>query len=208
LARYIGPSCKLCRKAGMKLFLKGQRCQTDKCAFERRSYGPGQQGTRRRKVSEYGIHLNEKQKVRRIYGVLEKQFRLYFEKAERKRGATGPVLLQLLELRLDNVVHRLGFAPSLKQARLLVNHNHFMVNGKKANIPSMLMKVGDVIEVKENSRKIPVIQESLSSSVHRGVPSWLELQSEQFQGKVIQLPSRENITLPIEEQLIVEYYSR
>jgi small subunit ribosomal protein S4 len=192
----------------MKLFLKGQRCQTDKCAFERRSYGPGQQGTRRRKVSEYGIHLNEKQKVRRIYGVLEKQFRLYFEKAERKRGATGPVLLQLLELRLDNVVHRLGFAPSLKQARLLVNHNHFMVNGKKANIPSMLMKVGDVIEVKENSRKIPVIQESLSSSVHRGVPSWLELQSEQFQGKVIQLPSRENITLPIEEQLIVEYYSR
>ena len=192
----------------MKLFLKGQRCHTDKCAFERRSYGPGQQGTRRRKVSEYGIHLLEKQKVRRIYGVLERQFRLYFVKAERKKGATGPALLQLLELRLDNVVHRLGFAPSLKQARLLVNHNHFLVNGRKANIPSMLMKIGDVIEVKEKSRKIPAIQESLSSSVHRGMPSWLELQSDQFKGKVIQLPSREDITLPIEEQLIVEYYSR
>lgn len=208
MARYTGPVCKLCRKAGIKLFLKGERCLTDKCAIERRAYAPGQQGTRRRKISEYGIHLNEKQKVRRIYSVLERQFRIYFKKAERKRGATGPILLQLLERRIDNVVYRLGLASSRMLARQLINHNHFIVNGKKANIPSMILKLGDVIEVKEKSQKIPAIQESLSNSVHRGVPSWLELQADQFKGRVIQLPSREDIPLPIEEQLIVEYYSR
>ena len=192
----------------MKLFLKGQRCLTDKCAFERRAYAPGPQGTRRRKISEYGIHLNEKQKVRRIYSVMEKQFRMYFKKAERMRGATGPILLQLLEMRLDNVVYRLGLASSRQLARQLVNHNHFTLNGKKANIPSMILKVGDVIEVKEKSQKVPAIQESLSSSIHKGIPSWLELQPDQFKGRVIQLPSREDILLPIEEQLIVEFYSR
>lgn len=208
MARYTGPACKLCRKAAMKLFLKGQRCLTDKCSVERRAYAPGQQGTRHRKISEYGIHLNEKQKVRHIYSVMERQFRNYFKKAERKRGATGPILLQLLERRFDNVVYRLGLAPSRPLARQLVNHNHFTVNGRKANIPSMILKVGDVIEVKEKSQKISAIQESLSSSIHKGIPSWLELQPDQFKGRVIQLPSREDILLPIEEQLIVEFYSR
>lgn len=208
MARYTGPSCRLCRRENIELFLKGERCYTDKCAIKRRNYPPGQHGQGRPKVSNYGIQLREKQKVRRIYGVLEKQFRGYFEEADRMRGVTGENLLSLLERRLDNVVYRLGFASSRTEARILVRHNHFTLNGRKANIPSIQLKAGDVVELKEKSRKIACINESLDAVVRRGIPQWLELDKDSFKGVVKLLPAREDISMPIQEQLIVELYSK
>jgi len=208
LARYTGPKCRLCRREGTKLFLRGDRCYTDKCAYERRPYAPGDHGRRRKKSSDYEIQLREKQKVKRLYGVLETQFRRYFEIAEAKKGVTGANLLRLLELRLDNVVYRLGFANSRNQARQLVRHGHFMVNGRKVDIPSYQVKVNDVIEVKEKSRKLAVIQEAQEVVARRGIPSWLELDADNYRGVVKALPEREDITFPINENLIVELYSK
>ena len=209
MARYIEASCRLCRRENLKLFLKGDRCYTDKCGFERRSYAPGQHGQRRgRKVSDYGIQLREKQKVKRIYGIFEKQFRGYYHKAERQRGITGTNLLILLERRLDNIAYRMGFASSRDQARQLVRHDHFTVNGSKVNIPSYQVKSGDVIEVKEKSKKIPVIQEAMETVVRREKPPWLEVESDNLRGVVKAFPRREELTMPINEQLIVELYSK
>jgi len=208
MAKYTGPVCRLCRREGLKLYLKGDRCYTDKCAIDRRAYAPGQHGQSRKKTSEYGVQLREKQKARRIYGVLENQFRNYFEKAERQSGVTGENLLRLLERRLDNVVFRLGFASSRSQARQLVRHNHFTLNGHKANIPSMLVQVGDMIQVKEKSLESPLIQEIKENLAHKNPPAWLELDREQFAGKVVALPTKEQIDVPIEEHLIIELYSR
>lgn len=208
MARYTGPSCRLCRREGSELFLKGERCYTDKCAIKRRSYPPGQHGQGRIKVSDYGVQLREKQKVRRIYGILENQFRGYFETADRMKGVTGENLLFLLERRLDNVVYRLGFATSRDEARQLVRHSHFTLNGRKANIPSIQVKAGDVIQLREKSRKITVINESLEGVVRRGIPQWLELDKDAFKGVIKALPVREDITMPIQEQLIVELYSK
>ncbi|GFO66226.1 30S ribosomal protein S4 [Geomonas paludis] len=208
MARYTGPSCRLCRREGSELFLKGERCYTDKCAIKRRSYPPGQHGQGRIKVSDYGVQLREKQKVRRIYGILENQFRGYFETADRMKGVTGENLLFLLERRLDNVVYRLGFAASRDEARQLVRHSHFTLNGRKANIPSIQVKAGDVIQLREKSRKIAVITESLEAVVRRGIPQWLELDKDAFKGTVKTSPVREDITMPIQEQLIVELYSK
>ncbi len=208
LARYTGSKCRLCRREGMKLFLKGDRCYTDKCAYERRPYPPGQHGRRRKKSSDYDIQLREKQKVRRIYGVLERQFRRYFEIAEGKKGVTGENLLRMLELRLDNVVYRLGFASSRDQARQLVTHGHFLVNGKKVDIPSIQLKVDDTISVAEKSRDIPVIKEAQETLARRECPNWLEVDPEKLVGKVKALPSREDITFTVNENLIVELYSK
>jgi len=208
LARYTGPKCRLCRREGMKLYLKGDRCYTDKCAYERRPYPPGQHGRRRKKSSDYDIQLREKQKVRRIYGVLEKQFRKYFEIAEAKKGVTGENLLRMLELRLDNVVYRLGFAVSRDQARQLVTHGHILVNGKKADIPSMQLKVNDVVKVAEKSKDIPAIKEAQETLARRECPSWLEVNVEKLEGRVKALPRREDITFPVNENLIVELYSK
>ena len=192
----------------MKLFLKGDRCFKDKCAFERRGYAPGQHGRRRSKIQGYGIQLREKQKVKRVYGVLERQFRNYFAKASRTRGITGANLLQTLERRLDNVVYRLGFASSRSMARQLVSHGHFLVDGHKLDIPSALVKAGGVVSLREASRKNEMIKVCLDTAAGRGIPSWLELDASAFQGSVKQLPTREEITLPIQEQLIVELYSK
>jgi len=192
----------------MKLFLKGDRCFKEKCAFERRGYPPGQHGRRRSKIQGYGIQLREKQKVKRMYGVLEKQFRNYFAKAARRKGITGATLLQLLEQRLDNVVYRLGFASSRSMARQLVAHGHIAINGRKTTIPSALIKPGSVVTLREKSRKNEQVKICLDTAKGRGVPSWLELDADQFQGTVRQLPSREEITMPIQEQLIVELYSK
>lgn len=193
----------------MKLFLKGDRCYSDKCAFDRRSYAPGQHGQRRRgKVSDYGIQLREKQKVKRLYGLSEKQFRLFFSRADRQKGITGTNLLVLLERRLDNVVYRLGFVNSRAQGRQFVRHNHFLVNGKKVNIPSYMIQAEDVIEVREKSKKIQSINDSLDAVVRRGIPQWLELEKENFRGMIKGFPVREDITMPIQEQLIVELYSK
>ena len=209
MARYVEASCRLCRRENLKLFLKGDRCYTDKCAFERRSYAPGQHGQRRGgKISDYGIQLREKQKVKRIYGIFEKQFRKYYHKAERQKGITGTNLLVLLERRLDNTVFRMGFASSREQARQLVRHNHFTVNGRKVNIPSYQVRTGDTIQVKEKSRTIPVVQEALETVVRREVPPWLEVDSSDFRGMVKAFPSREELTMPVNEQLIVELYSK
>ncbi|MGV1098128.1 30S ribosomal protein S4 [Thiovibrio sp. JS02] len=209
MARYRGAECRQCRREKLKLFLKGDRCYSDKCAFERRSFAPGQHGqARMRKVSDYAIQLREKQKVRRIYGMLEGQFRKFFGIAERTKGVTGENLLQLLECRLDNVIFRLGFANSRNQARQLVRHNHIQVNGRKVNIPSFLVSVNDVITLKEKSRKVEVINDSLDAVVRRGVPSWLELDKDNYKGTVKALPDRQEITMPIQEQLIVELYSK
>jgi small subunit ribosomal protein S4 len=209
VARYAEATCRLCRREKLKLFLKGDRCYTDKCAFERRAYAPGQHGQRRGgKVSDYGIQLREKQKVKRIYGVLEKQFRRYYSRAERQKGITGTNLLILLERRLDNIVYRMGFASSRNQGRQLIRHNHFTVNGKRINIPSYHVKVGDVIEVKEKSRKIPFILEAMETVVRRETPSWLEVDGSDFRGLVKDFPNREELTMPINEQLIVELYSK
>jgi len=209
MARYSGPVCRLCRREGMKLFLKGERCYTEKCAIEKRNFPPGQHGKRRAaKLAGYGLQLREKQRVKRIYGVLEDQFRLYFENAERQRGITGEVLLQLLERRLDNVVYRLGLATSRPQARELVRHGHFAVNGKKVNIPSFLVKAGDTVLVRDRSQKNVTIQHAMEEIKGRGVPEWLQLQPDTFQGRVVSLPTRAMINLPIQEQLIVELYSK
>jgi len=208
LARYRESVCRLCRRERMKLFLKGDRCYTDKCAFERHSYPPGQHGQGRAKFSDFGIQLREKQKVKRMYGLLEKQFRSYFANADRQKGITGTNLLTLLERRFDNVIYRLGFAISRAQARQLVSHKHFLLNGHKVNIPSLLVNVGDVIEVREKSREIPQIVESLKAVERRGVPQWLEVDKENFRGMIRLLPSREDITMPIQEHLIVELYSK
>lgn len=208
MARYTGPSCRLCRREGMKLYLKGERCYTDKCAIVRRNYAPGQHGQVRRKLSEYGIQLREKQKARRIYGVLERQFRNYFELAERQPGATGENLLRLLERRLDNVVYRMGFASSRNEARQLVSHGHFTVNGRKVNIPSYLVKVGDVIAVKESSKEKPKFKDLAEMAAHRTPPAWLSVDAENMTGKVLAYPAREDIDVPISEHLIVELYSK
>jgi len=208
LARYTGPCCRLCRRENIELFLKGERCFTDKCAIKRRNYAPGQHGQSRVKVSPYGIQLREKQKVRRIYGILEKQFRGYFEKAERMKGVTGENLLFLLERRLDNIVYRLGFASSRTQARMLVRQGHFDVNGRRVDIPSYQVKVGDTVTLREKSRAVGSIIESLEAVVRRGIPQWLELDKDGFCGKVKSLITREDITTPIQEQLIVELYSK
>ncbi|MCD6186058.1 MAG: 30S ribosomal protein S4 [Deltaproteobacteria bacterium] len=209
MARYRGSVCRLCRRENLKLFLKGDRCYSDKCAFDRHGYPPGDHGQRRgRKPSDYGIQLREKQKVKRIYALSEKQFRLFFEKAEKQRGITGINFLVLLERRLDNVVYRIGFVNSRSQARHFVRHNHFTVNGKKVNIPSFLVKIGDVIEVKEKSRKIQAVGDALGAVVRRGVPQWLDLEKEKFTGVVKSFPLREDLTMPMQEQLIVELYSK
>ena len=208
MARYTKSVCRLCRRENLKLFLKGERCYTDKCAIDRRNYPPGQHGQDRKKLSDYGAQLREKQKVRRLYGVLENQFRNIFKEADRRKGITGETLLALLERRLDNAVYRLGFANSRNEARQLVRHSHFLVNQSKVNIPSYLVKPGDIIEVREKSKKIVRILEALEGVARRGVPQWLELDKEQLKGNVKALPTREEITIPIQEKLIVELYSK
>ncbi len=209
MTNYTGSDCRICRRENVKLFLKGDRCYSDKCAFDRRSYPPGEHGERRgRKVSDYGIQLREKQKIKRIYSLSEKQFHLFFERADRQKGITGVNLLVSLECRLDNVVYRLGFAGSRSQARQLVQHRHFLVNGRGVSIPSFLVKVGDVIELRERSRKIQIIQDSLDAVVRRGVPQWLDLDKENLKGVVKSLPVREDLTMPMQEQLVVELYSK
>ncbi len=211
MARYIGPVCVLCRREGEKLYLKGDRCFSPKCAIERRNYPPGphgQSGSFRRKQSDYAMQLREKQKARRIYGVLERQFQRYFREASKTTGVTGATLLQYLETRLDNVVYRMGFAASRKQARQLVLHGHFMVNGKKATVPSYLLKPGDVVTVVETSRKSPYFQTIAKETAHRSTVEWLSLDGQNLQGSVLNLPSRQQIASPLKEQLIVEYYSR
>ena len=209
MARDTGSSCRLCRRENLKLFLKGDRCYGDKCAFERRPYPPGQHGQRRGgKLSDYKMQLREKQKVKRIYGVLEKQFRRYYYGAEKQKGITGTNLLILLECRMDNVVYRMGFASSRKQARQLIRHNHFLVADKKVNIPSYQVKVGDVIQIREGSQKVPAFLESLETVVRRGIPEWMEVDKENFRGTLKALPNREELTMPIQEQLIVELYSK
>ncbi len=209
MSRYKDSVCRHCRRENLKLYLKGDRCYSDKCAFDRRSYPPGEHGERRgRKISDYGIQLREKQKVKRMYGLSEKQFHLFFERAEAQRGVTGTNLLVLLERRLDNVVYRLGFANSRTQGRQFVLHNHFLVNGKKVNIPSLLVKRGDSVEVKEKSKKVAAISDSIEAVVRRGIPQWLELEKEKHKGVVTGFPVREDITMPIQEQLVVELYSK
>ncbi|MBU0730035.1 MAG: 30S ribosomal protein S4 [Proteobacteria bacterium] len=209
MARYRGAVCRQCRREKLKLFLKGDRCYSDKCAFERRAFPPGQHGqARMRKVSDYAIQLREKQKVRRIYGMLEGQFRKNFQIAERAKGVTGENLLGQLERRLDNTIFRLGFASSRSQARQVVRHNHIMVNGRKVNIPSFIVSVNDEVTIKEKSRKNEAINDSLEAVVRRGVPSWLNLDKDNYKGTVKALPDRAEITMPIQEQLIVELYSK
>ncbi len=208
MARYTKTNCRLCRRENLKLFLKGERCYTEKCAFDRRNYPPGQHGQSRKKFSDYGTQLREKQKVKRIYGILENQFRNIFKEADRQKGITGETLLALLERRLDNVVYRLGFANSRDEARQLVRHNHFLINQAKVNIPSYLVKPGDVIELREKSKKVVRFLEALEGVARRGVPQWLELDKDQMRGSMKGLPSREEITLPIQEKLIVELYSK
>jgi len=209
LARYNASSCRLCRRENLKLFLKGDRCYGDKCAFERRPYAPGQHGQRRgRKFSDYRLQLREKQKIKRIYGVLEKQFRGYYYRAERQKGITGINLLMLLECRLDNLVYRSGFCSSRNQARQLVRHNHFLVNNRKVNIPSYRVAPGDVIEVTEKSRKVKQILDAMETVVRRGVPGWVELEKEKFKITLKALPNREDLTMPMQEQLVVELYSK
>ena len=207
MARYTGPVCKLCRREGQKLFLKGERCYF-KCAFERRGYAPGEHGQSREKQKDYGIRLREKQKIRRIYGILERQFRKYFHTAERQKGITGENLLRMLESRFDNMVYRSGFASSRAEARQLVLHNHFVVNGQKVNIPSYMTKAGDVIQVKERSRSIERIERAMESVQQRGIPEWLELDQDRMQVIVKTLPTRDQVPESIEEQLVVELYSK
>ena len=208
MARYTESVCRICRREGQKLFLKGDRCYTDKCAITRRAYAPGQHGQSRRKLSEYGSQLREKQKVRRAYGILEGQFAHYFEMANKTKGVTGENLLTLIQRRLDNVVFRLGLAASRPEARQLVSHAHFLVNGKKVNIPSYLVKVGDVITVRETSRQSAKFDAILASTESRAVPKWLAMNKETLEGRVVAFADREDIDLPIEEHLIVEYYSK
>ena len=208
MARHTESLCRLCRRENLKLFLKGERCYTEKCAYDRRNYTPGQHGQDRKKFSAYGTQLREKQKVKRMYGILENQFRNIFKEADRQKGITGETLLSLLERRLDNIVYRFGFANSRNEARQLVRHKHFLVNQSKVNIPSYLVKPGDVIELREKSKKVVRILEALEGVARRGVPQWLELDKDQMKGNVKGLPSREDITIPIQEKLIVELFSK
>lgn len=209
MSRYSGPVCRQCRRENSKLFLKGDRCYTDKCALERRNYAPGQHGQRRTKVTDYGTQLREKQKMKRTYGLQEKQFRLYFAKADRMKGVTGENLLMLLERRLDSAIYRLGFSVSRAQARTLVRHGHFQVNGQKVNIPSYLVSPNDVVTLREKSREVACINESLDSVMRRGLPSWVELERDTFKGTIKTLPVRSELTTPeFQEQLIVELYSK
>ncbi|WP_288314210.1 30S ribosomal protein S4 [uncultured Eubacterium sp.] len=208
MARYTGPACKLCRREGKKLFLKGDRCYTGKCALERRSYAPGQHGQNRKKTSEYGLQLRAKQSARRYYGVSEGQFHKYFLMAERKEGVTGTNLLQLCESRLDNIVYTAGFASSRAQARQLVNHAHFTVNGSKVDIPSYLVKVGDVIAVKDTGKSTDEFKTLVESNASRPVPKWIDADSAAMTAKVVAVPEREEIATPVEEHLIVEFYSK
>jgi small subunit ribosomal protein S4 len=208
MARYTESSCRLCRRENQKLFLKGDRCYSDKCAVARRAYAPGQHGQSKKKLSEYGIQLREKQKAKRFYGVLESQFRKYFEMANRKKGITGENLLQILESRFDNVVYRLGFGSSRPEARQLVTHGHFIVNGHRVNIASYLVKAGDVIEMKEKSKEIERMKEIVDNTSSRVVPQWLEMDRDKMSGKVVSLPKREDVDLPVQEHLIVELYSK
>jgi small subunit ribosomal protein S4 len=208
MARYTGPVCRLCRREGMKLFLKGERCYTEKCAIEKRNMPPGQHGRRRAsKLAGYGVQLREKQKVKRTYGVLEDQFRRYFEMADRQRGITGETLLQLLERRLDNAVYRMGFATSRAQARQLVRHGHFLVNGKKVDIPSYSLKSGDHVTVRQSSRENASILHAVGEVKGRGVPEWISVDGD-LGAKVVSMPTRQQINLPVQEQLIVELYSK
>ena len=208
MARYKESVCRLCRREGLKLFLKGDRCYGDKCAFERRGYAPGDHGQLRRKHSDYGVQLREKQKLKRMYGLLERQFRSYFEKADKQKGITGTNLLLFLERRLDNMVFRIGFANSRNEARQLVRHNHFLIDGKPINIPSYLVKAGSEIRVREKSRKVERIVEAMEIVARRGIPQWLELDKDNFRGLVKTLPSREELVMPVQEQLVVELYSK
>ncbi|WAH37416.1 30S ribosomal protein S4 [Alicyclobacillus dauci] len=208
MARYTGPVCRLCRREGIKLYLKGDRCFSEKCAIDRRPYAPGQHGQGRKRTSEYGSQLREKQKARRYYGVLENQFGRYYEEAARRRGVTGENLLELLESRLDNVVYRLGFAASRAEARQLVRHGHFNVNGRRVDIPSYLVREGDVIAVREKSREAGRVKELVELLGTRTIPAWLEMDAENLSGKVLRKPAREEIDTPIEEQMIIEHYSR
>jgi small subunit ribosomal protein S4 len=209
VGRYTDAVCRQCRREGEKLFLKGDRCYSEKCAVDRKNYPPGAHGQgRRKKISEYGLQLREKQKTKRTYGILEKQFRNYFAKADKQKGITGDNLLILLERRLDNVVYRLGFASSRKEARQLVNHGHFTINGKKANIPSMLVRVGDIVTVKDDSKEIAKFQEMKEQAAYKTPPEWLSVDVENLTGQILAYPVREQIDTPVNEQLIVELYSR
>ena len=208
MARYTESVCRLCRRENLKLFLKGERCYTDKCAIERRNYPPGQHGQGRPKFSEYSIQLREKQKVKRMYGLLENQFRRTFARASREKGITGEALLVLLERRLDNVTYRLGFASSRAEARLLVRHGHILVDGKRVNVPSYSVRVGDVVSVHEQSRQMARVLTALEGAQRRGVPEWAELDRDAFSGRIKLMPSRSDITMPINEKLIVELYSK
>ena len=208
MARYKDEQCRICRREGQKLFLKGSRCYTDKCSITRRNYAPGQNGQKRKKLSEYGTQLREKQKTKSFYGVGEKQFRKYFEMASSKKGITGDILLQILESRLDNVVYRLGYGSSRAQARMLITHGHFEVNGQKVDIPSYLVKAGDVIKVREIRKDSKIIKENVEVNSSRPVPEWLEKDKKTLSGKVVRLASREDVDIPVEEHLIVELYSK
>ncbi|MBI4476689.1 MAG: 30S ribosomal protein S4 [Acidobacteria bacterium] len=209
MARYVGAVCRLCRREGMKLFLKGERCYTEKCAIEKRNFPPGQHGkTRRAKLAGYGVQLREKQKVKRMYGVLEDQFRRYFEAADRQKGITGEILLQLLERRLDNVIYRTGFATSRAQGRQLVRHGHFTVNGRRVDIPSYQVRPGDVVAVHTASQKNPSVEHAMEEVKGRGIPEWLQLDEAARSVRVASVPTREQINLPVQEQLIVELYSK
>ena len=208
MARYTGPSCRLCRREGQKLFLKGDRCYSDKCAMARRAFAPGQHGQGRVKTKEYGMMLREKQKTKRFYGLSESQFRKYFEMAEKKEGVVGENLLVLLESRLDNIIYRMGLAMSRAEARQLVRHAHFSVNGRKVNIPSYLVKAGDVIAVRDGSRQSDKIKAVIEANAARALPAWLEFNAQSYEGKVVTMPTRADIDLPVEEHLIVELYSK
>ena len=208
MSRYKDEQCRICRREGQKLFLKGSRCFSDKCSVTRRNYAPGEHGQGRKKLSEYGTQLREKQKTKAFYGVGEKQFRRYFEMAENKKGITGEILLQILESRLDNVVYRAGFGTSRAQARQLVNHGHFNVNGVKTDIASYLVKPGDVISVRENKKDSKILKENIEANSSKPVPEWLEKNNEKLEAKVVRLASREDVDLPVEEHLIVELYSK
>ncbi|MCK9362730.1 MAG: 30S ribosomal protein S4 [Syntrophales bacterium] len=208
MARYRDSVCRLCRREGLKLFLKGDRCYTEKCSFERRGFAPGEHGQLRKKSSDYGVQLREKQKLKRMFGLLEKQFRGYFEKAEQRKGVAGTNLLLFLERRLDNMVFRMGFANSRTEARQLIRHKHFLVGGKPVNIPSYLLDAGDAVEVCEKSRKVEKIIEAMETVSRRGVPQWLDVDKKNFRASVKMLPTREELTMPVNEQLVVELYSK
>jgi small subunit ribosomal protein S4 len=208
MARYTGPVCRICRRENQKLFLKGERCLTEKCAFERRSYPPGQHGHGRIKFSEYALQLREKQKLKRLYGLAEKQFRAYFERAERMKGVTGNNLLSLLERRLDNVAYRIGLGASRTQARLVVTHGHLMVNGKRLDIPSYIVKKGDIVTLSEKSQKVTTILASLETAKNRESPQWLDVDRAAFKTMVKDLPARDDVTIPVEERMVVELYSK